>query len=200
MGSSSETARGRRGEATLRSLLEGVLANLNLHTRFRQHLALMAWPQIAGKLVAAHSQAEEVRDGVLIVATDTPAWAQELQMRQKELLERLSVHVGSGLIREIHFRSGLCRRRGRSELPRGPRPAEIKLSGRQERQIRDAAAHIEDADLRARAERAFSALTRMARWRKQAGWRQCRQCGQWQRMGRRWCSSCTYSGGRRRRR
>jgi predicted nucleic acid-binding Zn ribbon protein len=193
MGSSSEGARAKRGEASLRRLLEGVLANLNLRGQFREHLAVLAWPGVAGKVVAAHAQAEGVRDGVLMVATDTPAWAQELQMRRRALLERVAAEVGAGVIRDIHFRSGLRRRRGKPPA-REPRPGEVKLSGRQERRACAAAAPIEDPDLRARAERAFLALTRMEQWRKQTGWRRCRRCGQWQRAGRHWCSSCAYSG------
>ncbi len=203
----------RRGEAPLHQLLEGVLANLDLRGRFREHLAVLAWPEVAGRVVAAHAQAEAVRDGVLMVATDTPAWAQELEMRRKQLLDQISAQVGEGVIREIHFRSGRTRggsgrrwwpgHRRRREWPSdggGPaKPSQMKLSGRQQRRIKEAAAHIEDADLRERAERAFEALERMTAWRKQTGWRRCQRCGQWQRVGRRWCASCSRAGRRRRR-
>ena len=187
-----------RGEASLGRLLEAVLTNLDVRTRFREHLAVMAWPQIAGKVVASHSQAEAVRDGVLIVSTDTAAWAQELHMRQRELVGLLAAQVGAGVIGEIHFRTGRTRR-ARVERGRRPRPAELKLSARQQKEVSEAAAKIEDEALRARAERAFASLTRMAEWRKQAGWRRCRRCGHWQRVGRRWCSSCSHAGGRRKR-
>jgi predicted nucleic acid-binding Zn ribbon protein len=194
MGGRFDATKERRGGAALRRLLEGLLSNLDLGGRFREHLAVAAWPQIAGQVVAGHARAEGVRDGVLMVATDTPAWAQELQMRQRALLERLSAEVGPGVIREIHFRSGLRRRpRGRGPGAEQARPSEIKLSGRQERRIRATAARIEDAELRGRAERAFLSLARMGQWRKHSGWRRCRRCGHWQRVGRRWCSSCTYS-------
>jgi hypothetical protein len=198
MGGSSEGAQGRRGQASLRQLLEGVLANLDLRGQFREHLAVLAWPGVAGRVVAAHAQAEGVRDGVLMVATDTPAWAQELQMRRRALIERLGAEVGPEVIRDIHFRSGLRERRRRPAV-KAPRPGEVKLSGRQERRARAAAAPIEDPDLRARAERAFLALARMGQWRKQTGWRRCRRCGHWQRAGRHWCSSCAYSSTTRRR-
>jgi len=189
-----------RGQAHLGALLEGVLANMDVRVRFRELQAVLAWPQIVGQVVAAHCEAEVARDGVLIVAADTPAWAHELQMRERELLELVSKQVGSGVIREIHFRSGRRRRRGATAPKKRPRPAETKLSGRQERQIQDAAAKIEDEALREQAGRAFAALARMAEWRKQAGWRKCQRCGRWQRVGKRWCSTCSRSGGGRRKR
>ena len=191
-----------RGQADLGSLLDGVLANLDLRTRFREHLAVMSWPQIVGPTVAAHSEAEAVRDGVLLVATDSPAWAHELQMRQQELLRILADRLGPGVIRQIHFRSGLRRRRQQSSRQRGAtlRPAEFKLSGRQEKRVAEAASKVEDEELRLRVQRALTSLARIAEWRKQHNWRRCRRCGQWQRVGRWWCSSCSYSGRRRRRR
>ena len=174
------------------------MANLDARSRFREQLALIAWPDLAGEHIRAHTQAEAVRDGVLLVAADTPAWAQELHMRRGELLARLAAQIGPGVIREIHFRSGSLARSSRAQRPRRPRPADIKLSGRQQRTISEAAAHIEDPDLRGRAERAFLALARMAEWRKRTGWRRCRRCGQWQHVGRRWCASCARAGEARR--
>jgi predicted nucleic acid-binding Zn ribbon protein len=199
MDGSSEKKATARDLSSVGRLLEGVLANMDLQSRFREHLAVMAWPQIVGAVIGAHTRAETVRDGVLIVATDTAAWAQELHMRRRDLVARVAQQVGPGLIREIHFRSGSVARQGRGDS-RLPRPLDMKLSARHEKQIADAAAPIEDPALRARAERAFIAAARIAEWRKRTGWRRCARCGQWQRVGRRWCASCTYSAGRRRRR
>jgi len=195
--SSDATPRGR-GQAPIGLLLEAVLANLDLRSRLRERLALLAWPDIAGQVVSSHARAEAVRDGVLLLAADSPAWAQELQMRRQDLLARIAQHLGPGVIRDLHFRSGPAAR-ARRKAPRLPRPADIKLSGRQHKQIAAAAARIDDPALRARVERAFTALMRMSLWRKETGWRQCGRCGQWQRVGRRWCSSCAHSARPRRR-
>lgn len=188
----------RRGQASLGRLLEGVLAHLDLGSRLQERLALAAWAEVVGQVVAAHTRAEAVRDGVLLVAADTPAWAQELAIRRQELLAKLARHVGEGAIRDLHFRSGSLQR-ARGERRREPRPADITLSGRQLRQAMEAAQAIEDPALRARAERAFLALTRIGQWRRETGWRRCQRCGRWQRAGRRWCASCTHGVPRRRR-
>jgi len=199
MGSSSDPKRTAREPSALAPLLEGVLANLDLRSRFQEHLAVQAWPQIVGKVISSHARAETVRDGVLIVATDTSAWAQELHMRCHDLLERVAEQVGRDLIRDIHFRTGGGGRgRAKEVEPVRPRPADMRLSGDQVEQIQEAAAKIEDPALRARAVRAFTALTRIEEWRRETGWRRCARCGRWQRAGRQWCASCTYSGGRRR--
>lgn len=177
---------------SLGKLLEGVLANLNLGERLSEQLAQTAWPEIAGRLVAAHSWAEAIRDGVLIVGCDSPAWAQELHMRKHELLGRLAAHLGAGVVRDLRFRTGTRSRRAPRSQPAIPPPASVELSAEEVEEARRAAARIEDPALRARAERAFLALARMSRWRRETGWRRCERCGQWQRTGRRWCGSCLH--------
>jgi predicted nucleic acid-binding Zn ribbon protein len=163
---------------------------MDLGPMLREQLAVTAWPQIAGRLVAGHTRAEKVRDGVLLVTADTATWAHELRMRREELLTRLAGAVGEGVIGDIHFRTGSVRRE-REEV----RPASIKLSRKETRAAATAAEHIADEELRAKAERAFLSLARMSRWRRETGWRRCGRCQQWQRTGKQWCSSCV-SGGR----
>ncbi len=174
-------------------VLEGVMGNLDLGAKLKEQLALGAWARVAGRVVGAHTRAEAVRDGILIVATDTPAWAQELHMRRGELLVKLEAAVGQGVIAEIHFRSGFRSKKVESREDE-TRPADLTLSEKQTREIARASARIQDPQLRAKAERAFSSLTRIAEWRKGSGWRRCGRCGQWQRTGKRWCASCLHTG------
>ena len=49
-----------------------------------------AWPGIAGEGVAAESDPTAERDGVITVACRSATWAQELDLLQAELLERLN--------------------------------------------------------------------------------------------------------------
>jgi len=192
MGGSSRR-RQTGGAAPLSHLLEGVMGNLDLGAKLKEQLARGAWARVAGRVVGAHTRAEAVRDGILIVATDTPAWAQELHMRRGELLGKLEAAVGPGVIADIHFRSGFRPRKVESSANR-TRPADVALSEKQTREIARASARIQDPQLRAKAERAFSSLTRIAEWRKGSGWHRCGRCGQWQRTGKRWCASCLHTG------
>jgi len=189
----SSRRRDSGGTAPLSRVLEGVMGELDLGMRLKEQLALTAWPRVVGRVVGTHARAEAVRDRILIVVTDTPAWAQELHMRRLELLAKLEAAVGRGVIAEIHFRSGL-RPRKAARKPGEKRPAEQTLSGRQEREIARASARIQDPELQRKAGRAFASLARISEWRRESGWRRCGRCGQWQRTGKRWCSSCTHTG------
>ncbi len=177
------------GAAPLKGLLEEALSHLDLGAKVLEQRACRAWEQLAGPVVGAHTRPETVRDGTFIIATDSPAWAQELHMRRVEFLAKLEAALGPGVVRELHFRSGFRARATQAARPE-PRPSDLQLSARQVREIARASARIEDPELRRKAERAFASLTRISAWRKERGWRRCARCGQWQRLGARWCSSC----------
>jgi predicted nucleic acid-binding Zn ribbon protein len=49
-----------------------------------------AWPQVAGAGIANQAQAVAERDGVVTIACRSAIWAQELDLLQTELLERLN--------------------------------------------------------------------------------------------------------------
>ena len=52
--------------------------------------AQRAWPRVAGAGVANQAQPVAERDGVVTIACRSAIWAQELDLLQTELLERLN--------------------------------------------------------------------------------------------------------------
>jgi predicted nucleic acid-binding Zn ribbon protein len=62
------------------------------------------WEQVVGPSVAAHSKPVTLRDGVLVVAVDQPAWATQLRYLQADLLRRLGEAAGPGEISEVEVR------------------------------------------------------------------------------------------------
>ena len=55
-----------------------------------------AWPRVAGAAVAAQAEPVGERKGVLTVACRSATWAQELDLMQDELLERLRAALAEG--------------------------------------------------------------------------------------------------------
>jgi predicted nucleic acid-binding Zn ribbon protein len=62
------------------------------HARPRTLLAAVqdAWPRAAGEAVVAQADPVSEREGVVTVACRSATWAQELDLLQAELLERLN--------------------------------------------------------------------------------------------------------------
>gem|GEM_PF-1849504 len=97
----------RTGLNPLGAVLRKLIAALELDGGMAAYQAVELWPQVAGPAVAVHAQAEEVRGDVLMVVTDSPVWAHQLQTLTPELLERLRELAGPDCpVRQIRFRSG----------------------------------------------------------------------------------------------
>lgn len=56
------------------------------------------WADLVGEAVAAHSRVRAVRNGVIEVAVDSPAWATEFRYLEGDLVGRVSAVVGEGVV------------------------------------------------------------------------------------------------------
>lgn len=60
------------------------------------------WDEFVGADVAAHAQPEGFTDGVLVVRTDSTAWATQLRLLAPTLRTRLDAELGAGVVRRIN--------------------------------------------------------------------------------------------------
>jgi predicted nucleic acid-binding Zn ribbon protein len=82
------------------------------------------WREVVGDQVADHCAPETFEDGVLVVRTDSTTWATNLRLLVPELLGRLEVELGAGVVREVKVLgpAGPQWGRGQRRVPgRGPR-------------------------------------------------------------------------------
>jgi predicted nucleic acid-binding Zn ribbon protein len=64
------------------------------------------WDEVVGTQTAAHARPVSLRDGILVVAVDQPAWATQLRLLAGSLLARLSEVAGPDAVRSIEVRVG----------------------------------------------------------------------------------------------
>jgi predicted nucleic acid-binding Zn ribbon protein len=62
------------------------------------------WEQVVGAEVAAHAEPRSLRNGVLVVAVDQPAWATQLRFLGADLLARVRDATGCSDLAEIQVR------------------------------------------------------------------------------------------------
>ena len=62
------------------------------------------WERVVGPDVAAHAQPVSLRDGVLVIAADHPAWASQLTYLQDDLLRQVQAAAGSEDVIEVQVR------------------------------------------------------------------------------------------------
>ena len=62
-----------------------------------------AWSDIVGDAIAQHSRPRGVRNGVLEIVVDAPAWATQLRYLEADLVERASQLVGPGVVSAVRI-------------------------------------------------------------------------------------------------
>ncbi len=62
------------------------------------------WDELVGPEVAAHATPESFTDGVLVVRTDSTAWATQLKLLTPQVLSRLNQELGPGTVTVLEVR------------------------------------------------------------------------------------------------
>ncbi|WP_408897514.1 DUF721 domain-containing protein [Nocardioides sp. R1-1] len=83
------------------------------------------WAEIVGPEIGAHSTPESLTDGVLVVRTDSTAWATQLKLLASSVVKRLNAELGEGTVTvvEVLGPHAPTWKHGRRKAPgsRGPR-------------------------------------------------------------------------------
>lgn len=82
------------------------------------------WESLVGAEIAEHSTPVSLRDGELIVAATSTAWATQLRTLQRDLLSRIAAGVGNGVVKRIKVQGPAApswRKGPRTVRGRGPR-------------------------------------------------------------------------------
>jgi predicted nucleic acid-binding Zn ribbon protein len=59
------------------------------------------WEQIVGADIAAHCRPSALNEGELTVVAESTAWATNLTLMSRQVLERIAAEVGSGVVRRL---------------------------------------------------------------------------------------------------
>jgi predicted nucleic acid-binding Zn ribbon protein len=100
------------------NILGGILERHNIRKIGALANIAADWRQVCGETVARHCAPADLRDGVLSIVVDSPAWMQQLSFLKAELLEKLQTHG----IEDIRFTRG--------KLPGSSGMSRRKTSGR----------------------------------------------------------------------
>jgi predicted nucleic acid-binding Zn ribbon protein len=82
------------------------------------------WEQIAGPDLAAHCRAESLDDRTLVVVAESTAWATQLRLLERVLLQRIAEAAGPGVVARLLVRGPVApdwRHGPRRIRGRGPR-------------------------------------------------------------------------------
>jgi predicted nucleic acid-binding Zn ribbon protein len=167
-----------QGQASIQTLLGGLLKNRQLVSSMRRVMVMSLWEQVVGGIVAQKSWPEKVTDGVLTIGVTSHAWAAELQTLKPQIITRYRQLLGRSVLKDVEFRVGR-RRAARGAfadgppvmlhptadepLAREPVPGNL-LSGISNPEVRDLLTPV------------FARLRAQREWKREHGWVRCTGC------------------------
>jgi predicted nucleic acid-binding Zn ribbon protein len=95
------TPRGASEPVPLRDALAGVGRELGIPNPEQLSTLLDAWPELVGSTLADHCQVRSLRDGVLVVAVDSPAVATQVRYLEATVREAADRLAGAGVFRRL---------------------------------------------------------------------------------------------------
>jgi hypothetical protein len=90
----------------LKDLLPATTGRLGIPSPEATGRVWSAWKDIVGPAVAAHAEPTSLRDGVLKVRADSPAWATEIGYLVEEIRSRANAVTGRALVSEVRVWTG----------------------------------------------------------------------------------------------
>ena len=100
---------GHRNPKPLGGALLQALKKYGLDAGIRSARVLLDWEKTAGEKIARHARAVDLKNGVLTVEVDSPAWIQQLSLIKKEVIKK--VNADGRIVRDIKFRPGNTRKK-----------------------------------------------------------------------------------------
>ena len=92
--------------ARLRDLLDPVGRRLGIEGATQTGKLFARWRAIVGDQIGGHADPTSLRDGVLKVRADSPAWATEIGYLSSELVERINRDLGRAVVTELRVWTG----------------------------------------------------------------------------------------------
>lgn len=93
-----------KGPQPFRRSLEALLDDLGSAPVESTASLLDRWPEVVGRDWAAHTQPVGVRNGVLVVLADDPAYAEALSWEERVIVQRLASLLGEGVVSGLQVR------------------------------------------------------------------------------------------------
>ena len=137
-----------REPALAGDLVDKLLHGLGLDERLHQYKALIIWNDVVGPQIAARTRPVRIRENILEINVDQPAWMQQLQLMKPKILSRLNAELGEATIKHLYLKHGKVD--VHPDKPVEPPPAwrMVKLDDKEKKQVEDLLSAVKDTELR----------------------------------------------------
>lgn len=83
--------------------IEDLLGKLGISGKIREYDAVAHWPGVVGQQVNRVTEAQSIKNGVLLVRVTNGPWRNELQLLKPDIIRKLNESLGEELVKDIRF-------------------------------------------------------------------------------------------------
>lgn len=139
------------------SIINKTLNRKGYKKKFLESKARLYWREIVGENIARSAYPIKVENGVMIVFTVSPIWADELSSLKQDILDKINNFLGRKVIYNIKFyyRSELEKglKLDKKRKPSSERVRELIIPEKDRKRIEDICRSIKDEEIRKSLER-----------------------------------------------
>lgn len=90
--------------SSIKNIIESALQNLSVETKFNVYPLWKAWQEIVGAGIADKSEPMSLKNQILTVGVEHPAWIQELNLLKPKILEKIGIVLPKIIVKNIVFK------------------------------------------------------------------------------------------------
>ncbi|MEA2021974.1 MAG: DUF721 domain-containing protein [Candidatus Caldatribacteriota bacterium] len=88
----------------IKHILDSFLKKNKLEQKIKGYQTVYNWVQVVGKKIAGHSQPIKIQGQTLFLKVESNVWANELNIRRGEIINKINSKAGEEIINDIRFR------------------------------------------------------------------------------------------------
>lgn len=157
--------------------------------KFQENFVFFHWEKIVGSMLAAHVKPMRLDFRTLLLAADTPVWANELRYMERSLIDKVNGYVGEELVKAVRFSSSNGRTWPASLKKKLAPKTWLAPEEEEKKQAADICAAVQDSEVQDALARAMAQAIARQRQAIAAGGEICPRCGALS-AGRSLCPSC----------
>ncbi len=88
----------------IKVILEDFLKEKKWNKKIKGYHIINCWAEVMGEEIAQHSQPIKIHDQTLFLRVKSNVWANELNLRKGELIQKFNLKAGEEMISDILFK------------------------------------------------------------------------------------------------
>ncbi len=86
------------------SAIDELVTSLGIRKKLQEYNAVIYWETVVGAQIAKMTTATRIIQGVLFVQVKNSTWRNELNLRKREIVDKLNSALGIDVVRDIKFK------------------------------------------------------------------------------------------------